>query len=69
MTKLLNQLETFQQKQPFQTYKVKHGIELFEVLVPVQQAPLFEQQFNQLTDKSKRAIIELVMSFNGKVRD
>lgn len=69
MSKLLDQLENLQQKQPFQSYKIKHGIELLEVLVPVEHAPLFEQQFSELTDKSKRAIIQLVMSFNGKVRD
>lgn len=69
MMKFLERLDKLQGKQPYQRFTVKHGIETFEVLIPLKSASVFEQDFNQLADKSKSRIVELVQQHCGKVRD
>lgn len=66
--KLISQLEQVQGKKPYQSYSLQHGIETMTVLVPLAEASSFEQQFNQLKDRSKTSITALVESLQGKVR-
>lgn len=68
MSSLFNQVATGPAKTAYQTYTIKHGIEKISVLVPLIEAPAFEQQFNKLGDRSKSALLKLVESFKGKVR-
>lgn len=68
MSNLFSQLEKAPTKVAYQSYTIKHGIERFTVLVPLTAAAMFEQRFNASTDRSKKALLELVTSAGGKVR-
>ena len=53
-------------KKPFQLYTIEHGIERLTVKVPLKEAAVFEQRFNQ-SDKSKNTITELLKSLGGSM--
>lgn len=68
MSRLINQLDSFNGKIAFQTYTIQHGIEQITVLVPVKQARTFEEQFSNSKSKQKASIIEMVELLGGKVK-
>ncbi len=68
MSKLITQLEATKDKKAYQTYTIEHGIEHIQVLVPVKQVSLFEEQFANLKSKQKTNIIDLVKQVGGKIR-
>jgi hypothetical protein len=68
MSSLLHQLQAVEGKAAYQSYTVRHGIETFQVLIPVKHAQTFEKQFDALGEKQKPAIRTLVESIGGKVR-
>jgi hypothetical protein len=68
MASLLHQLQAVEGKTAYQSYTVRHGIETFQVLVPVKQVKTFEERFAALGEKQKPAICSLVEAIGGKVR-
>ena len=70
MNKLITQVVAGEkpQKTAYQSYTINHGIEKIAVLIPLSGAAVFEQNFVQLKDKSKRALLELVKSAGGKMK-
>ena len=49
---------------PYQSYTVKHGFEKIEVLVPLNNAPVFEEQMKGDV-KSRDAVLEIVRQLGG----
>jgi len=68
MSALINQLQAVEGKKAYQSYTIQHGIEQIQVLVPVQQVKMFEEQFKDLKDKQKTSITALVEQVGGKVK-
>lgn len=68
MSKLFDQVQALGGKQAYQSYTIQHGIEQIQVLVPVKQVAMFEDQFKDLKDKQKTGIIALVEQVGGKVK-
>ena len=53
-------------KMAWQTYTVKHGIEMIEVLVPLKNTQVFEQELK--TAQTKAMIMEIVQTNGGKLK-
>lgn len=68
MSRLIDQLEKLEGRQPYQSYTVQHGIERLQLLIPLHQSKIFEEEFNLLSDKRKKTILELVHRLGGKAR-
>jgi hypothetical protein len=68
MNSLLKDLDAKAGKIAYQTYTFEHGIEKLTVLVPLKDAPAFQVEFADSEDKSKKALLEIVTRFAGKVR-
>jgi hypothetical protein len=66
--KLLNQLEEHAGKKAYQTYTVTHGIESFNVMVPLEAVQTFEGDFNGVAYKSKENLLEVVARHSGKIK-
>lgn len=64
---LLSDIDGKSGKTPWQTYTVKHGIETFEVLVPLANAPKFEAAM-KTAQGSKQVIIETVRAHGGELK-
>lgn len=68
MSKLLNELDANAGKTAYQTYTLSHGIERLNVLVPLKNSKVFEEEFHAAVDKSKGALLEIVERHAGKIR-
>lgn len=68
MKSLLNELEQHAGKQAYQTYYMQHGIEKVTILIPLNNADVFEVAFAASEDKSKKALLEIVTRHAGKVK-
>jgi hypothetical protein len=66
--KLLSELEDGKVNTAYQSYTLRHGIETMQLLIPLAAAPLFEERFNGLNNKSKKQILALVEELGGKAR-
>lgn len=64
---LLSDIDGKSGKTPWQVYEVKHGIEIFEVMVPVSCADKFESAMKK-PQGSKQAIIETLRSCGGELK-
>lgn len=67
MKKLIADLDKNAGKAAWQTYTVKHGIETFEVLVPLQNAPLFEAEMKKPMP-SKQAVLTALRTCGGELK-
>jgi hypothetical protein len=63
---LLFDLESTTGKIALQKYTVKHGIETFEILVPVANVLVFEEQMRQPL-KSKADVLKIVFANAGEL--
>lgn len=63
---LLNNLD----KKPYQGYRISHGIEVFRVGIPLQEARNFEAEFAgaQAAGKNKESLMAIVSRHGGIVR-
>lgn len=52
-------------KRAFQLYVLEHGIERFQIKIPVKAAMLFEEKFASLTSRSVGEIRDLVKTLDG----
>jgi len=68
MKSLLKELDANAGKIAYQSYTFEHGIEKLTVLVPLKNASAFQVEFADSEDKSKKALLEIVSRFDGKVR-
>ena len=68
MKSLLNELEASIGKTAYQTYIFEHGIEKLTLLIPLKESAAFQAAFSECPDKSKKALLEVVTRFSGKVR-
>lgn len=68
MKSLLNELEASVGKTAYQTYTLQHGIEKLTLLIPLKNVSVFEADFAACTDKSKKALVEVVTRHHGKVK-
>lgn len=66
MSKLLQDLEK-PKTVALQSYTVEHGIEKFRIAVPLSEASMFEEKFQNLQTKTKAAITELVKASGGRI--
>lgn len=69
MKSLLKELDANAGKTAYQSYTFEHGIEKLTVLVPLKNASAFQTEFFDSEDKSKKALLEIVTRFAGKVRE
>ena len=68
MSQLLNQISRGDTRVAFQSYTIQHGIETIQVLVPLTNVKVFEEQFAQLKVKDKTTILHIVEQNGGKKR-
>lgn len=68
MKSLLSRLDQEVGKRPWQEYKVKRGIETYEVLIPYEQSKVFEQQVAILDFTDSATLFELIESLGGEVQ-
>ncbi len=64
--KLIAELDSTAGKTPWQQFKIQHGIETFEVLVPLKNAGLFEEQLKQPMP-SKHDILAVLKDCGGEL--
>lgn len=67
MTSLLNNLDSFSDKKPYQSYVLQHGIEKLSIRVPLNNVVIFEDRFASLADKTKTSILGLIVDVGGKL--
>lgn len=66
MKSLMSQINEPVTRKPFQQYTVSHGIEHFEVLIPLHNCKVFEEDFSKLDQPSKTQITQLAITHGGK---
>lgn len=54
-------------KTPYQVYTLKHGIESFEVCIPISKTETFETQMKQPM-KNRGAVLEVVRAVGGMLK-
>jgi len=68
MKGLLSELDKTAGKTAYQTYKIRHGIETFEVLVPLKNAAVFENQIAKQKLATKQAVLQFVTEHGGELK-
>lgn len=67
MKNLLADIDGGSSKSAWQTYKVEHGIETFEVLVPLAKSALFEAEMKKPL-ATKQAVLETLRACGGELK-
>ena len=65
---LLADLDDKAGKTALQSYKIQHGIERIEVLVPLVNAKAFEAQIQKQPFESRKAILEVLYAHGGELK-
>lgn len=65
--KLLADVDYRANKTPYQTYKIQHGIETVQVLIPLGKANMFEVHLPKRELPSMTALLEFIHEFKGEV--
>lgn len=68
MKKLLADLDKNAGKVAYQSYTIKHGIEAFEVLVPLKNAAVFETQIVKQKLPTRQAVLQFVREHGGELK-
>jgi hypothetical protein len=65
MSKLIADLDTNVGKIPYQTYTLRIGLDIYEVLVPLSSAPTFEATLTKGLDTAAQ-LFEVLKTHNGE---
>lgn len=68
MKNLLSDLDAQAGKVPYQSYTIKHGIEAFEVLVPLAESVFFEKKISTSNFPTRQSVLEVVTAFGGRLK-
>lgn len=67
--KLLHSLDSVaERKTPYQVFRLRIGLDIFEAQVPLARSSEFQQRVGGLKAPTKEQVLELVGAFGGKER-